>query len=119
MRTKMKAEAGIERTYIEAHITSVMAIGLDYDFDIVLLREPSYTRIALKQFYRNSPRMIDSVEIIFYYDHPGVEINRTIVMANKQENADRVSRSDHAIYNDYGAEALDHIMRIVWDIETD
>lgn len=119
MRKMLYEKDDIDRAIIEVHIVSVLKIGQDFGFDISLIRYPEYTRISLKQYYYSSPIMIDSVEILFYHDHTGVEVERVVTMTERQKNSDRVIRSDRAEYADYGAEALEHIMRIVWDIENE
>lgn len=114
MRTLLQADINIERSYIETHIASVVKIGLDYGFDISVVRYSSYTIVSLKQFYSDSPRMMDSVEVTLYHDHRAVEVERV----GMHHKSNKTTRCDRAVYEDYNAHAIDHIMRIVWDIET-
>lgn len=117
MRTMLRTTNSIERMYAEAHISSVVAIGLDYGFDIVVERYSSCTIISLKQHYIKAKTEItmDSVEITFYHDRSGVYVERV----KHDRKKTKLIRSIPDCYEDFNNEALEKIMRLVWDIETE
>lgn len=115
MRKALRETADIERSYIEAHISSVVAIGIEYGFDVYVDRYSSCTVVSLRQLYMKSPRAMDGVEVTFYHDRTAVYIERVVML----RGANHHTRSDCGSYEDYDAEALEHIVRIVWDIETE
>lgn len=116
MRMMLQATADLERQYIEAHILSVVVIGLDYGFDVVVDRYSSLTVVSLKQHYpKDAQRAMDSVEITLYHKHTGVYVERVI----HKRNLNKISRYDSGSYTDFSNAALEHIMRIVWDIENE
>lgn len=115
MRKMLRETADIDRSYIEAHISSVVAIGIEYGFDVYVVRYSSCTVVSLRQLYFKSPREMDGVEVTFYHDRTAAYIERVVML----RGAGHHTRSDCGSYEDYDAEALEHIMRIVWDIETE
>lgn len=117
MRKMLKATASVERSYIESHISSAVAIGLDYGFDVVVDRYTPCTVVSLKQNYiKDKPEItMDSVEITFYHDRLAVYVER--VKHNRKNT--KLIRSASECYEDFSNEALEHIMRLVWEIKTE
>lgn len=116
MRKRIRETVDIERSYIEAHVLAVVAVGLDYGFDISIERYSLCTVISLRQHYIKSPRMTEGVDITFYYDpKKSVYIERVTM----RRGGSKMISSDCAVYEDFIQEALAHLMRLVWDIETE
>lgn len=113
----LRNKESVERMYVEAYISAVVAIGLEYAFDIVVDRYSSCTIISLKQHYIKAKTEItmDSVEITFFHDRSAVYVER---VKHDRKKTKRI-RSVSDCYEDFNNEALASIMQIVWDIETE
>lgn len=116
MRMMLQATADLERQYIEAHISSVVKIGLDYGFDIELSRRTICTDIRLKQYYTHGTFMLAAVEISFYHSDNNHEVEIEYVMFDSEEG--KYVRSEKRTYPDYNSDALEWIMNLVWNIKT-
>ena len=115
MRKTIRETAGFERLYIEAHISSVVAIGVEYGLDIELSRHKTRTDIRLKQYYTSGTFTMAAVDISFKhtYDNETVEIE--YVMFDAEE--EKYVRSEKRTYPEYNGDALDWIINLVWNTE--
>lgn len=113
MRNMLKATASVDRSYIEAHIASVVAIGLDYGFDIELSRRVNCTDIRLKQYYTHG---LAAVEISLHHSDNNSEVEIQYVMFDVEE--EKYIRSEKKIYPYYNSDALECIMNMVWNTKT-
>lgn len=116
MRQMLKATASVERAYIEAHISSVVAIGLEYGFYIELSRRVNCTDIRLKQYYTHGSFMLAAIEISFHHSDNNHEVEIEYVMFDAEE--EKYVRSEKKTYPDYNSDALEWIMNLVWNTET-
>lgn len=123
MRTQINT-MNIENAYKEVEIKSAVCIGLDYGFEVNVVRTYRGTVVKLEEIYTDEREWnIEKVVIQFLNDNNVDDDKKNKIKVFKEKvdirgaHAEREKEMEDTF--DTWNEALEHIMNIVWGIENE